>query len=268
MRIREMNKKLLIFMCMISCAVSSAPAAVTIKKAAPVATQAASVQDTGASLVPTVLGLVSGVQQLNAKQRELTQECIPTSQEITFVNNAMKEWAKVGEMTSDDAKRALGRMPCPGGTGYQMAVRTTLNGDDGDLVCYDNFGSSGDKNTVWYLFPKASVASYCDDGSQACKNKKTVSDIYDIFNLIDFSESDYTKTEATMAAKLLSKIENCSNSRLSAKKRAMWGEFLTSTVGGLGQKTNTSSIMETVSGLSSGGGMSSLGAIVSQFADK
>ena len=92
--------------------------------------------------------------------------------------------------------------------------------------------------------------------------------LYDIFNLIDFSESDYTKTEATMAAKLLSKIENCSNSRLSAKKRAMWGEFLTSTVGGLGQKTNTSSIMETVSGLSSGGGMSSLGAIVSQFADK
>ena len=92
MRIREMNKKLLIFMCMISCAVSSAPAAVTIKKAAPVATQAASVQDTGASLVPTVLGLVSGVQQLNAKQRELTQECIPTSQEITFVNNTMKEY--------------------------------------------------------------------------------------------------------------------------------------------------------------------------------
>jgi len=268
MRVREMNKKLLVFICMIACAVSSAPAAVAIKKAAPVATQAASVQDTGASLVPTVLSLVSSVQQLNAKQRELTQECIPTSQEITFVNNTMKEWAKVGEMTSDDAKRALGRTPCPGGTGYQMAVRTTLNGDDGDLICYDNFASSSDENMVWHLFPKASVASYCDDGSQACKNKKTVSDIYDIFNLIDFSESDYTKTEATMAAKLLSKIESCSNARLSAKKRAMWGEFLTSTVGGLGQKTNTSSIMETVSGLSNGGGMSSLGAIISQFADK
>ena len=266
-----MNKKLLIFMCMISCAVSSAPAAVTIKKAAPVATQAASVQDTGASLVPTVLGLVRGVQQLNAKQRELTQECIPTSQEITFVNNTMKEWAKVGEMTAEDAQKRLNRRPCSiARGGYAQAVRIAAGTDAAD-ICYDYFSGDGNADMVWEGFPMASTATYCSDGSLSCKNPVDVSDIYEIFNLIDFSAADYTKTEATMAAKLLSRMENCSYAKLSAKKRAMWGDFLISTVGNMGQSTNTDAIMQSVSGVTSGGGiggLSSLGAIVQQFSNK
>ena len=74
-----------------------------------------------------------------------------------------------------------------------------------------------------------------------------------------------------MAAKLLSRMENCSYAKLSAKKRAMWGDFLISTVGNMGQSTNTDAIMQSVSGVTSGGGiggLSSLGAIVQQFSNK
>ena len=96
-----------------------------------------------------------------------------------------------------------------------------------------------------------------------------------MFNLIDFTEADYTAQEAKMAASLLSKIENCSYAKISAKQKALWGEFLVGTVGSLGQKTNTASIMETVSGMAGtlGSGnalqsLSGLGSMATQFLNK
>ena len=71
-----------------------------------------------------------------------------------------------------------------------------------------------------------------------------------------------------MAGKLIAKIEQCSYAKLNAKKKAMWGEFLVGTIGNLGQKTNTSAIMQTVSGVANTGGaglMQSLGGIATQF---
>lgn len=246
-------------------------AAVAVKKAAPVATQESSGNAGVASLVPTVLSLVSNVQALSAMQRELTQDCIPTAQEITFVDNTIKEWAKTGAMSADDVEKALHRRPCVGTT-YQAEARMKA-GTDMDL-CYDTFSSEADELMIWYGYPKVGKASYCADGTATCsaKNKKDVSDIYEIFNLVDFAKEDYTKQEMTMAGKLMDKIENCSNAKLSDKKKAMWGEFLTTTIGSVGQRTNTGAIMETVSGIANTkgglGGLSSLGAIATQFLDK
>lgn len=267
-----MKKFLRLFLCItLIASVSDAFAAVTVKKAAPVTSQSSSTPATTASLAGTVLNLVSSVQQLSAKQKALSAECVPSSQEITFVNNTMKEWAKVGEMTAEDAQKRLNRRPCSiARGGYAQAVRIAAGTDAAD-ICYDYFAGDGNADMVWEGFPMASTATYCSDGSLSCKNPVDVSDIYEIFNLIDFSAADYTKTEATMAAKLLSRMENCSYAKLSAKKRAMWGDFLISTVGNMGQSTNTDAIMQSVSGVASGGGiggLSSLGAIVQQFSNK
>ncbi len=269
MQPREMNKKLLSLICAFACLVSGgAMAAVTVKKAASVATQKSDTSTT-ASLVPTVLGLVGNVKQLSSQQKALTTECVPSSAEITFVNNIMKEWARVGEMNVNDVQTALKRKPCNVATGGYAAAITRSAGTEFASICYDYFAGDGNDDQVWAGFPMAAVATYCADGSLSCKNKETVSDIYEIFNLIDFSEADYTKTEATMAARLISKIENCSSARLSAKKKALWGEFLTNTVSGIGQKTNTTSIMDVAGSVAGGGGgLSSLGTIVSQFADR
>ena len=83
-----MKKNLLLF---IGClfAVHNTASAVTIKKAAPVVKQETSAQNIGANLLPTVMGLVSGIQALNQQQKTLTAECIPSSQEINFVNNTI-----------------------------------------------------------------------------------------------------------------------------------------------------------------------------------
>lgn len=270
-----MKKFLLIFFGLFV-AVQNAGAAVAIKKAAPVATKQNSVKDMGASLLPTVINLVSGVQQLNQKQKALTEECVPTSQELNWVNTMVKEWAKTGAADAEEAERSMsGMKPCDNTESYESSVQMAADTDETDFICYDVFNSSSDQGTVWEGFPMASKASYCTDGSvSGCKDKYRVdvSNIYDVFNLIDFSESDYTAAELKMASKLMAKIENCSNAKLSAKKRAMWGEFLTGSISSMGQKTNSGTIMQAVTSVAPnigtsgiGGAMQSLGGIATQF---
>lgn len=265
-----MKKTLITLFCLEFCVFGMSDAsAITIKKAAPVATQEASTSSTTASLVPTVIGLISGVQQISAKQKELTADCVPTTQEISFVDNMMKEWAKTGAMSADEVEKKLGKR-CDSATGgYEASVKISAVMDTDD-ICYDYFGSSSDKGMVWYEYPKVSLVKYCEDGTNNCSDKKTASNIYDIFNLIDFTEADYSSSsEVTMASKLIAKIENCSNAKLNAKKRAMWSEFLMGTISNLGQPTNTGNIMEQVGsfvgGGALGGGLSSLGSIATQF---
>ena len=270
-------KNILLLFVGVVIAVHGTAGAVTIKKAAPVATKQTDVQDAGASLVPTALNLITGVMQLNQKQKTLTAECVPTNQEITFVNNIVKEWAKTGAATADEIEgsKMNGLKRCSTGNTYESTVRVSADlGDDG-MICYDWF--SDDENAVWYKFPKATSTYYCTDGSiSGCgeKSRQYVSNIYDVFNLVDFAEADYTTQEAKMAGNLIAKIEQCSFAKLNARKKALWGEFLVGTVGGLGQKTDTANIMETVSSMSGslgGGGwqtLGSLGSLVPQLLNK
>ena len=270
-------KKALLFL-IIGCqcvTVPSARAAVAIKKAAPVATKESSGASSVSSMLPAVIELVQGVRELSNKSRELTAECVPTQAEINFVNETMKEWAKTGAMSSGEVATRLKMSPCVGNWSYKERAREALISGSDTNLCYDSFNSTSDKGMIWENYPKASlVADLCTDGTSTCKDKKTKSNIYEIFNLIDFVDADYSKQEATMAGKILSKVETCSSAKLNAKKRAMWGEFIVSTVGNVGQGTNTAAIMESVSTLSSSGGggglgsLGSLGSIATQFLNK
>lgn len=241
-------------------ACSGAMGAVSITTAPAVSTKQASVQDTAASIAPTIMNIVSGVQQLSKKQQELTTECVPTAQEVNWVNNMIKEWAKTGAKTADEA---FSGMPQRCQSRGEYSRRVQLGGTDAEEnLCYDAFDDSG---AVWHKFPMAAVADYCTDGSiSGCsaKNKKTVSNIYEIFALIDFEDKDYTADEMTTLVKLREKFEKCGGGKLAAQKKQMWGEFLVESIGGLGQKTNTATIMDAVSGMAkSGGGANGLGAL-------
>jgi len=270
-----MKRFLLIFSAVVVVCPGMARGAMAIKKAAPVAAKTTSAVESTGSLVPTVLGLVSAVKSLDAKTKELTADCIPTTAEITFVNNTVKEWAKTGASTADEAVKALGMKRCQNlaSGGYQRSVEINAGDDEDDLICTDWFGGAGNEGTVWYQFPMAAKATYCVDGSFECGNsqKKTVSNIYNVFNLIDFGQEDYTTNEAKMASQLLAKIEKCSDAKLSAAKRAMWGEFLVNTISSAGQSTNTGAIMQSVGNISQsglGGGISSLSGLATQLLDK
>lgn len=251
-----------------------ADAAVSVKKAAPVATKEASKTDASASLVNSVIGLVTSVQTLNAQQKALTEDCIPTSSEINFVDKTIKEWAMTGAMSASEVENKMGHAkPCDNITGsYRLSAERAENTELNETVCYDTFNSSSDKGAIWENYPKVGMAEFCPGGDLTCKNKKKVSNIYEIFNLVDFEAKDYTPQEATMAAKLLDKIERCSNAKLSAKKRALWGEFLTNTLSNVGQKTNTANILQQVTAVSNSGGglgaLSGLGGIATQYLDK
>ncbi len=266
-------KKLIGFFIAVLCVapIASANAAVTIKKASPVASSESAGSSGGAaSLVPTVVGLVSGIIEMNAKQNALTAECIPSTTEMNFVDNTMKEWAKSGAMTADSFKGTLGREKCQNGPDcYRMDVQAV--GSSGMGIHYNYFSGAGNTNMVWDGFPKTGIGTYCKNGMvTGCSGNDiaTMSDTYDLFNQIGFGPADYLPSEATMAARLLNKVETCTTAKLSAKKRAMWGEFLVNTASGIGQKTNTGSIMDQVGAISASGGagaLGSLGSIATQF---
>lgn len=264
-----MNKKLLLFFSVIAMAYVGAVDAVTIKKAASVETKKQTTEDVGATLVPTVMGLVTSVQQINQQQQALTEECRPSGREVEFVNDIIKEWAKTGAASADEVQQRLGMRRCssPSG-GYQTSVQIAAGEDDGTAICYDYFN---DPDMVWDKFPVVVSTYYCTDGSiSGCSNKsrKDVSNIYDVFNLIDFSDADYTKDELELAKKLEAKMEKCSGERLAAQKKALWSDLVVNTIGGVGQKTNTGSIMQTVSGAANSGisgVLGSFGSVASQF---
>lgn len=268
-------KKILTIFCLVAvaCTAQSVDAAVAIKKASPVASTAPGGSEATASLVPNVIGLVANIIDMNAKQKALSEECIPSNAEITFVENMMKEWAKTGQTSAAALQQHLGRLPCDSSDCFATEVLTT-QGAAGTTLRYNSFKGPTDAGMIWYGFPKPGIGYYCKDGSfNACsgKNKVTLSDAYDLFNLVDFGPADYLPTEATMAAKLLNKVESCSSARLNAKKKALWGEFLTTTVGSVGQKTNTGTIMQQVGAITSGGtggAVGALGSVAAQFMNK
>lgn len=270
-----MNKKILFLAGVFVMAHSVAMGAIAIKKAAPVATQQKSGVESATSLLPTVMNLVSGVQQINQQTQALTVECVPTNQEIADVNALVKEWAKTGSMSAQEAFNSLGVSNCSStGSSYESLIRSFGDDLDSNLMCFDSFTGKENDNMIWKGYPKAAKTYYCSDGGiDQCseKNKVYITNMYEIFNLIDFSEQDYTESEAKLASKLMSKIENCSPVRLSAKKRALMGNFVISAIGNMGQKTNTGAIMDVVgsvansSGSGAGGMLQSLGGIATQF---
>ncbi len=248
--------------------------AVTIKKAATVTTKQNDIKQTGASILPTVINLYTGIKDITNKQKALTAECIPSAQDIEFVNKIFKEWIKTGASTIAEVESSLGNIhACSSATGgYQTSIQIAAATEEESLICYDYFDDSSDKNMIWHKYPRAQKAYYCtDDPSQSScaeKNRQYVTNMYDLFNLVDFSEQDYTPDEAKMAGTLMAKIENCSNAKLNARKRAMWGEFLVGSIGNLGQSTNTSQIMQIVQGSANsgvGGALKSLGGNLTQF---
>lgn len=253
-------------------------AAITIKKAAPVATQSANKKETmlndGLSLVGTVMNLVGTVKDLNVKQKQLTEECIPSGSDISFVNEMIKEWAKAGGGSVSKISSAMGGEPCSSADEWAEAIKDYGGPENVASSCYEAFVSSYDEGTVWYKYPKATVARYCpDEGGDDCKNKATVSNIYDVLNLIDFSDKDYSKGELDKFARLREKIETCSDAKISARQKALWGEFLNNTVASMGQKNNMPTIMNGINqvtgsmGNGSGfdGVVQSLSGIATQF---
>ena len=215
------------------------------KKADSVAKRDASTSTTnfGASLLPTAVNLATNVIALNNQQKALTAECEPTSREITFVNNMIKEWAIAGATN-----------PLAAASGVTVGAR-------GMVACKD-IGSN---------------YSYSDSVSQAgisvCpKNKrKKMTNMWTLFDMIDFDNKDYTRSESSQAVALLQKASNCSGNKLAAKRLETFGGFITNTITNLGQPTNTGNVMgavQSIVGQTGIGGIGNLATVASQFLDK
>ena len=89
--------------------------------------------------------------------------------------------------------------------------------------------------------------------------------------MINFDSKDYTTGEASQAQALLTKATNCSGNKLAARRLETFGGFVTDTIGNMGQKTNTGSIMESVGsiiGNTGVGGIGGLAGVATQFLDR
>ncbi|MCL2537922.1 MAG: hypothetical protein FWF34_02460 [Alphaproteobacteria bacterium] len=238
--------------------VSNLDAAVTITKAEPVATARTTSSNTGGSLVPNVIGLVTGVMAMNQQMKSLGAECEPSTSDIEFVSNMMREYYKTGASVE-----IRGASPCEGANTFQRSAQEAEM-TTGMTACFDTWRGVGNDGMVWVGAPRATKASICKKaGGIGCAQREmiVVSNVYDMFNLIDFGPEDYLPGEGTRAARLLSLVEQCSTSKLSARKRSMWGDFLVTTAGGLGTTTGTAGTMQGVNQILQAGGGSPLGSI-------
>ena len=259
-----MKRLLSIFIVALCTVTSVSQAAVNIKKAAPVATKKADTVESATSLLPSVIGLVSGVKNLNAQQQQLSADCAPTSDEIKTVNDLVKEWAKLGETTAEEAVRGVGDIKCPEGTSYESFMKLYAGDNES---CYEVFDSDADQETVWVGFPKVTSASVCDIDN--AKNCKTVHNIYQIFGKIPFSTEDYTVSESKKIAKLIEKSQRCAPEKIAAAKRELYGGFLTQTLSGVGQSTGaagTSAVLDAVSSMGGSGDVKSMLPSLGQMA--
>lgn len=249
------------------------------KKADPVAKRdgvSTSTTATGASLLPTAVNLVGSVIQLNQQQKALTAECEPTSRELNFVNNMIKEWANAGGRNPLGSLRGV--RACDANESYATAVRYAGNGltIDNSTICWDTFTDTEARHAVWAGYPKASVAEYCSDGGDnlsmcSKSSRRKVTNMWTLFDIIDFENKDYTQSEASQAAALLEKASKCSGNKLAAKRLETFGGFITGTISNLGQPTNTDSIMNAVSGIVGQTGFGNIGGIANvatQLLDK
>ncbi len=215
------------------------------------------------SLVPTAINIWQGVSSLQNTKSQLTQECLPTTTEINFVDKMMKEWAKSG------GAKPISIKVCDGTT-YQTSVMYAADTSGlENTICADSFNTDKDEYKIWHKYPKAGIASYCKNGDVFCdgKDKVSVSNAYDLFALIPFAPEDYLASELTMAAQLQEKAAKCGTASINAKTKAAWSEFLMGTIGNLGQSTNTGAIVQQVSSMggTGSGALNSLGGIATQF---
>ena len=270
-----MKKILSIFIGCLCVAPSFVWAAVSVKKAESVAVKKAEPMDSATSLLPTVIGLVGDIKNLNAQQQQLTADCIPTGDELTTVNNLVKEWARIGETDSSAAVSGLGSVcgPAKQNNKDSMYEQFLTYYADKNETCYVQFQTEADIGMPWEDFPRATSAKICKGTDN--KNCTDVSNIYDVFTKISFGEADYTKAEAAKIAKLIEKSQKCAPNKINAAKRELWGNFLTKTLGGVGQSSGvsgTSAVIQTVSSMGGSGNLQSilpsLGQMATQALDK
>lgn len=269
-----MKKSIAFFIGVVVCMVGVVAMAADfqVKKASPVKKQEKSGLEsiTTNSLLPGVVGLITNVSALTKQQKELQAECVPTSTELNWVDNMVKEYAKVGEEKPEDMVKRIGMKECATGESYKDTVKMGVS--QGLDPCVDVF-SEGD--VIWKNYPKTATGTYCADGSlDICSSskKKTVTNMYAIFGAISFVKEDYTAGEADTYIKLMEKTEKCAPEKISQRSRAAYTEFLKTTITGAGQKTNTGTVWDAIGTLTqSGGGLSGLGGLaptVTQFFDK
>ena len=229
--------------------------AVNVKKAAPVQMQKQSVMDSTTSFLPTVLGLVEDVKNLKTQQQQLTAECEPSSDEIETVNELVKEWAKIGDTDSYSLSNSFSACS---GTNY--AEYMTFNSEGKNDYCFDTFSASG--GYIWDGYPKASKTGKINCTGNNNTNCKVYSNVYEVFAKIPFSEEDYTERETRKIAKLKEKAEKCSDAKVNAAKRELYGGFLTKTLSGVGKTSGASGTEAVLNAVSSMGGSGSLGSLL------
>lgn len=234
----------------------------TPKKAAPVAVnkEATTKNSFGASFLPNVLNVASSVISMKEQQDKLTAECEPSSSDLSFVNNMIKEWAISGGVNPFDSS---GITQCSSVDSYENSVRANNGGSDAaNMICYDWF--TDDKSAIWYGYPKASIANYCSTGDSmsdcAPANKKKATNLWTLYSMIPFDQDDFDEKEGKGYASLAEKADKCTPKKVAAARMSAMGGFVSTAINNVGAPVGTENVMQNVQSLM---GKSGLGENIS-----
>jgi hypothetical protein len=206
---------------------------------------------TGTNLVGTAIGLFQGFKALSENTKALSDACIISGDELTYINKMVREYAKTGKQTADEMMVALSptKTACGGGNSF---ISTATLGNESS-VCYKGVADEG----IAKGYPVAEAGRECPPDKPGCnktKDGKNYSNGYKIYEAMGWSDADLLGDELSLHAKLKEKIPRCDEDALKRQQKELTGQFITSTIGGIGQKQNTGQVMDQVGGLMQGMG--------------
>jgi len=222
----------------------------------------------GMNLLGTAVGLVSGFQALKKTEQALEQGCMPSSAEVTWTNKMIQEFAKTGRMT---AEKMFEASPAKEGSECGTADSYVRTASMGTAVCYQAQKSSGGtaganagERPIWDGYPMAESGMACppDKTCNADKDKKGYTNVYDLLAIMDWKEADLINSEeASTWAKLTERMERCSPASIKRAKQEAVGGFITTAIGGIGQKQGTGDVMPMVNTLLNQSGNNAVNAL-------
>ena len=160
-------------------------------------------------LAATALGVVGTVTQLRTQTTALRRECEPTAGDVSFVNQMVQEYARIGRGTAEELIGSLQVHRCLHGHSFESSVAQGTQADE----CVDVFTNTGNTGRIWYNYPRAANSRrVCPANNQNCNMDRdgvVFSNVYRIYMALGWQVDELLPNEIANHNRLVDRSQTC-----------------------------------------------------------
>jgi len=206
----------------------------------------------------TAMGLIGTVTALRTKTTELRRECEPSLSDITFINQMVQEYAKLGRSSAKELIENIHNVQyaCPEGQKFKQNVKSGMPEE-----CVDIFRGTGNNGKIWFEYPMADKSDrMCPSNNQQCNEDRdgiVHSNAYRIYMALGWEEADLLPNEIANHTRLIGRASTCDPSAVKRRIAETTMSGIMGIVNQTGQSNTTGTangVMEMVQGMGSSGG--------------